>query len=352
MASQVPAGALVDRIADKAAVVLFSILAFGVSALLFAVKPVPLAVYVAEMLHSFSSCTLAPAIAALSLMVAAPAMQGPRFGRNARFAAIGNGIGAALMGAFGYYVSERERVLFDVGAGLADAPGAAVAEPAGPPEPAARPSRRGRAPAGHGGARPGADRPGAPDLRRLRHAVQPRQRGDAAAHRQQPDPDDRRRGEPRHCRFVVLPQLVVALISPAFGRLAEKQGRRLVLLLGICTLPIRGGLFAVANDPALIVLVQILDGVAGASLGVLVPLVTSDVAGRSRHFNLALGFVGLAIGIGSTVSTGLAGSVADRWGQPAAFAGLAAAGLAAAGLAWGAMPETKSRAQPSGAATQ
>jgi MFS family permease len=125
-----------------------------------------------------------------------------------------------------------------------------------------------------------------------------------------------------------------------------------VLLLGICTLPIRGGLFAVANDPVVIVLVQILDGVAGASFGVLVPLVTSDVAGRSRHFNLALGFVGLAIGIGATVSTGLAGSVADRWGQPAAFAGLAAAGLAAAGLAWGAMPETKSRAQPSGAATQ
>jgi MFS family permease len=144
----------------------------------------------------------------------------------------------------------------------------------------------------------------------------------------------------------------VALISPAVGRLAEKQGRRLVLLLGICTLPIRGGVFAVANDPALIVLVQIFDGVAGASLGVLVPLITSDVAGRSRHFNLAMGFIGLAVGIGSTVSTGLAGSVADRWGQSTAFAGLATAGLAAAGLAWGAMPETKNRAQSGGAATQ
>src|SRR5215831_16660667 len=52
MASQVPAGALVDAIRNKASVILFSILAFSVAALLFAVRPVPLAVYVAEVMHS------------------------------------------------------------------------------------------------------------------------------------------------------------------------------------------------------------------------------------------------------------------------------------------------------------
>ena len=351
MASQVPAGALVDRIADKAAVVLFSILAFGVSALLFAVNPVPLAVYVAEMLHSFSSCTLAPAIAALTLMVAAPAMQGPRFGRNARFASIGNGIGAALMGAFGYYVSERS--VFFLTSALAL------------PTLLALPSLSRLARSTRPRARPGAaePRPGSAAHRVLTDralltfaaCAMLFNLGNAAMLPLIGSNLTRTVGGAASlviAASIVLPQLVVALISPAVGRLAEKQGRRLVLLLGICTLPIRGGLFAVANDPVVIVLVQILDGVAGASFGVLVPLVTSDVAGRSRHFNLALGFVGLAIGIGATVSTGLAGSVADRWGQPAAFAGLAVAGLAAAGLAWGAMPETKSRAQPSGAATQ
>ena len=75
------------------------------------------------------------------------------------------------------------------------------------------------------------------------------------------------------------------------------------------------------------------------------PLVTSDLAGRSGHFNLALGTIGLAIGIGATMSTSLAGSIADRWGEPTAFVGLAAAGLAATILAWGAMPETKDRGQ-------
>jgi MFS family permease len=115
----------------------------------------------------------------------------------------------------------------------------------------------------------------------------------------------------------------------------------LVLLLGFCTLPIRGLLFAAASDPAFAVPVQILDGIAGAAIGVLVPLVTSDIAGRSGHFNLALGFVGFAIGIGATLSTSLAGAIADRFGNSIALLGLAGVGLAATALVWGAMPETR-----------
>ncbi len=126
MASQIPAGALVDAIRGKAWVVLLSILAFSISALLFAVQPAPLAVYVAEILHSFSSCTLGPAIAAISLAVAGPSVLGLRFGRNARFAAIGNGIGAVLMGACGYYVSERAVFFSDGGADPAGAYSAAA----------------------------------------------------------------------------------------------------------------------------------------------------------------------------------------------------------------------------------
>src|SRR5579859_3505002 len=62
MASQVPAGALVDMIRRKSAVALVSVAAFAVSALLLALSPTPLSVYVAEVLHGFSSCTLGPAI--------------------------------------------------------------------------------------------------------------------------------------------------------------------------------------------------------------------------------------------------------------------------------------------------
>ena len=107
MASQVPAGALVDAIPNKTRVAAFSVLVFTASALMFAIYPIPLFVYLAEVLHGISSCTLGPAIAAMSLVLAGRFGMGVRLGRNARYAAVGNGVGAALMGACGQYVSER-----------------------------------------------------------------------------------------------------------------------------------------------------------------------------------------------------------------------------------------------------
>jgi len=116
-----------------------------------------------------------------------------------------------------------------------------------------------------------------------------------------------------------------------------------VLFLGFCTLPIRGVLFAAFPDPAMMVLIQSIDGIAGASLGIIGSLVTSDVAGNSGRYNLALGFIGLMIGVGATFSTAFAGWVADDFGNPIAFMSLAAIGLAAAALVWAAMPETRPR---------
>ena len=84
-----------------------------------------------------------------------------------------------------------------------------------------------------------------------------------------------------------------------------------------------------------------LDGIAGAGFGIMVPLIVSDVAARSGHFNLSLGAVGFAIGIGSTLSTSAAGWVADHFGMRLAFYFLAGVGLAAVLLVVFAMPETR-----------
>src|SRR5450631_3442188 len=65
MASQVPAGALVDLMPNKTRVAAFSVVVFTISALMFAIHPIPLFVYLAEILHGISSCTLGPAIAAM-----------------------------------------------------------------------------------------------------------------------------------------------------------------------------------------------------------------------------------------------------------------------------------------------
>ena len=145
---------------------------------------------------------------------------------------------------------------------------------------------------------------------------------------------------------IIVPQAIVALSSPSVGRLAQRWGRRPLLLAGFAALTMRGVLFATVTDPHLLVAVQLFDGVTAAVFGVMIPLIVADVAFGSGHFNFAQGVVGTAAGIGASVSTALAGYVADHFGGRIAFFGLAA--IAAAGLAllWALMPETRPGASP------
>jgi MFS family permease len=342
MASQLPAGALVDAWRAKRQVAGLSLVAFGLSALFFAADPRPLMVYLAEILHGFSSCTLGPAVAAMSLAVAGQAAFGLRLGRNARFASIGNGIGAALMGAAGYYLSERAvfyltailmlpalATLIPL-AGVDDRPRA----PSRPPPP-----RMKRHPlAGLG--------PVLMDRRLLIFAgcAMLFTFANAAMLPLAGTRLTRFGGNQASLLIaacIVLPQLVVAMLSPTVGRLAQSKGRRWVLLLGFASLPARGLLLALFAHPASVVLIQVLDGVSAACFGVMVPLVTSDISARTGHFNASLGLVGFAVGLGATGSTAVAGWIADRLGDPAAFASLSGAGVAAMLLVAFALPETR-----------
>jgi MFS family permease len=339
MASQVPAGALVDAMPNKTRVAAFSVLAFTACALMFAVYPIPLFVFLAEILHGVSSCTLGPAIAAISLVIAGRFGMGLRLGRNARYAAIGNGVGALLMGACGQYVSERAvfflTAAFTLPALVALLPLRRVAIASGDLQPPRR-------------------QPGQGWTQFLRVLADRRllifcacamlftfanspmlvlMSGTMTA----------KVGNPSLliAACIVLPQIIVAIASPAMGRLAERRGRRIVLIIGFCMLPLRGLLFATSTNPALVVAVQALDGIGGACFGIMVPLIVSDVAARSGHFNLSLGFVGFAVGVGGTVSTPAAGWLADHYSMRIAFFFLSAVGLAAVLLVLAAMPETR-----------
>jgi MFS family permease len=140
---------------------------------------------------------------------------------------------------------------------------------------------------------------------------------------------------------IVAPQAVAAAISPWAGRAADGWGRRPILLLGFAALPIRGILFATIADPYPMVLIQLLDGLSAAALGVLTPLIVADITRDTGGYTTALGVVGLAIGGGATLSTTVAGLVADQFGGEAAFLGLAAVGLCATLLVAIVMPETR-----------
>jgi MFS family permease len=141
---------------------------------------------------------------------------------------------------------------------------------------------------------------------------------------------------------IVLPQIVVAAASPSVGRFAERYGRRIVLIVGFSMLPLRCLMFASTQNPTLLVAVQALDGIAGACFGIMVPLIVSDVAGGSGHFNLALGAVGFGIGIGATLSTPAAGWLSDHFGARSAFFALMGIGALAIVMAF-IMPETRPR---------
>src|ERR1700731_2853992 len=104
---QMPGGAIVDAARSERRVAGLAIAAIGCAALGYAAWPIFPVVVAAATLHAAASCVLGPAIAAISLGLVGPLAIGERLGRNARFASLGNGTAAAVMGTAGYLLSSR-----------------------------------------------------------------------------------------------------------------------------------------------------------------------------------------------------------------------------------------------------
>jgi len=336
--SQLPAGALVDAAPDKRAAAGAALLGVAVAALLLAIWPAPLPVLLAQGLHAFSSCVLTPAIAAISLRLVGHAALGERLGRNARYASIGNGLAAAVMGATGAWLSSR--AVFVLTAALC-VPALLSLLAIGRGEHARRQTT--------------AKLFDWPGLRRLfsdrrllvfaicvllfhlsNAAVLPLVAAEVTM---------------RASAFasliiaacIVVPQGVVALCSPAIGRGAATFGRRPILLLGWAALPLRALLLVVLPGPWLPIVAQSLSGVSAAVFGVMLPLLAADLTRGTSHFNLCMGALGLAVTLGAAMSTLLGGWIADAADVRLAFVTLAAIGALATLVLWLMMPETGER---------
>jgi MFS family permease len=344
--AQMPGGALVDAARSERLVAGIAIAAICVSALGYAALPVFPMVLSAAVVHALASCVLGPAIAAISLGLVGHAAIGDRLGRNARFASIGNGLAAAAMGACGYLLSARAVFFVTV---LLLVPALLALRKIATSE--IDPERAHGAPARRRSDRP-RTKPG--DLMRNRPllvfagclllfhlanaAMLPLVGSVVTMHSAQ-------WATLLIAACIVVPQLLVAALSPWVGRRAQIWGRRPLLLIGFAALPIRGILFASVTNPELLVVVQLLDGVTAAIFAVMVPLVVADLTRGTGHFNLGQGIVGTFIGIGASVSSTLAGYISDHFGSPSAFAGLAAIALAGFAAVWFLMPETRDAAE-------
>jgi len=340
LVGQMPGGALVDAARSELFVAGIAVVAICVSALTYAVLPIFPVVLAGSVLHALASCVLGPAMAAISLGLVGHAMIGERLGRNARFASVGNGLAAAAMGACGYLLSARAvfvvTVLLLIPAliALRSISGAEI-DPerahGSPPGPIHKPPVKSGALLHN---RPLLIFAGCLLLFHLANAAMLPLMGSVVTMR------SANWATVIIAACIVVPQLLVAVLSPWVGRRAQIWGRRPLLLIGFAALPIRGLLFAVVTSPSGLLAVQLLDGVTAAVFAVMVPLVVADLTRGTGHFNLGQGILGTAIGIGAALSATLAGYVSDRFGSPAAFAALAAIALAALTAAWYLMPET------------
>jgi predicted MFS family arabinose efflux permease len=339
---QMPGGAIVDAARSERVVAGFAVAAIAMSALAYALWPIFPVVTAAAALHAMASCVLGPAIAAISLGLVGPLAIGERLGRNARFASLGNGSAAVLMGAAGYYISNRSVFLVtfllaiptllslsrirEREIDIVQAHGAILRE---------KPDKEATSVFTLIRQKPLLIFAASILLLQLANAAMlPIMAGVVTTRSSQWAPV-------LIAACIIVPQAIVALMSPTVGRKAQDWGRRPILLIGFGALAIRGVLFATVSDPYMIVAVQIFDGITAAVFAVMVPLIVADVAFGSGHFNLALGIIGTATGIGASLSTVLAGYITDKLGSSVAFLGLASVAATGLLLILLVMPETR-----------
>lgn len=339
LATQTPAGALVDWIRTKRAVLAACLLLIVGGALLIGLFPSYLPVMAGEIMHGLTGGAVRTALAAIGLGLVGHRTYNLRVGRNHRFDSFGNAATAGAMGVLGYLVS----------------PGAPFLAAAGICLPAflALGMIRGeeidyaRARAAEGRREPKAAR--WRDIARNRPllifaaclflfqfanaSMLPLASERLAA-------DRKSQSEIITAALVMVPQTVTALIAMFIARKADERGRKFLLLLAFVALLTRAVLFAFAFNPWYLVGVQVIGGLTAAVIGILTPLCVADLTAHSGRYNFALGAVTMIASVGATISFTAVGFLAQALGFTTGFVALAVvAGLGLA-LAWWQMPET------------
>jgi MFS family permease len=340
-AAQIPGGALADAVRWKRGLVAIGTIMIGVSALILALWPTYLLVFAAEVLHGASAGLVPPAIAGISLGLAGHKGMSCRAGRNFRFAAGGNVITAAAMGALAYTVSNHS--IFILAAILCIPTLIAVSQ--------IRPDE-----IDYARARNAKKKDDTVDLQRVFDLAKNRNLLVFAAvmvlfhfcNASLLPVVSQNLGASKSATsplvmsgLLIVPQIVVAGLAPWIGYWSDTVGRKPLLLVALTVEAVRALLFTVVSDPIPIMAVQLLDGTTAAIITVLTVLVVADVTAGTGRFNLAQGTVGALIAISSAVSTAVLGFVVQRFGDVTGFVTMAAGTGIAAGLLWTLLPETK-----------
>jgi MFS family permease len=339
--TQTPAGALVDRLRSKRALIASGIVALATGASLIAFVPSFWFVMSAQVLIGGASSIFGPAICAVSLGIVGHKLFDRRQGRNQSFNSAGNVVAAVSMGLLGYFVSNRSIFFFVSACALPTLLTLLLIRPEEIDYARARGAKKGNEygkPAGASALLQ--DRPlliflVCAVMFHFANAAMLPLLGEMLA-----------KGQGRSSMMfmsacVVTTQLVITLIASWSGRKAGAWGRKPLLLIAFGVLPLRGVLYTLTHKTMELVAIQVLDGVGAGIFGVVSVLVIADLTQGSGRFNLTLGAISTAVGIGASLSQVIAGSIVHHFGSNAGFLFLAAIAAAAFGILYSFMPETR-----------
>ncbi len=134
--------------------------------------------------------------------------------------------------------------------------------------------------------------------------------------------------------YIIIAQLTMIPVALWAGSLADRRGRRHLLLLACVALVARAVLSALVDNPYWLIGAEVLDGIGSGVLGVAVPVLVADLTWTSGRTQTALGAVNALQGAGGALS-GVTGGLLIRWlGWTGAFLALAVPVAVALALAW------------------
>lgn len=338
--SQIPGGALSDALTWKRGLVAVGIFAIGAAALILASSVSFFSVYCAELLHGVTAGVITPAIGAISLGLVGRRAMSLRTGRNYRYAAGGHAVTAVMMGLAGAFLSAGAMFLSAAVLCIPALIALSFIRPEEIDNARARNARIDQKMQHVGRALELAtNRP----LILFAAAIALFQLADASTLPLIGEHVATAAGEGALSIsiLIIIPQIIVAIISPWIGYHSEKRGRRPLLLIGFGLEPVRAALLAFTNTFPILVIAQLLSGITGAIFGVLTVLVITDLTAGSGRFNLAQGVIGAMSGAAASASTLLSGYFFQEFGSWMGFIAITAVAAAATVLIWLFLSETK-----------
>lgn len=352
LAVQTPIGAAIDILRGKRAALVLALAVLGIGAAIIFAWPSFWPVAIANSLMSIVGDVFGPGVAALTLGLFARKQLAERMGRNSAFDHAGNVAIAVVAAAVGYAFSQRAVFLlvpvFAMLAGIAvlSIPAKAIDfDRARDFEPKSNAAAGTTGAAGYSvlfKSGPLVIFGVCVMLYHFANAALLPLVGQklAAAHPQE--------ATAMMSACIIAAQAVMLPIALLVGRTADSWGRKPLFLAGFAVLPVRAVLYTFSDNSIWLIGVQLLDGVSAGIFGALMPLVIADIMRGTGRYNLALGAIATATGIGASLSGLAAGMLVDRFGYNAAFLGAGAAAVVALVIFSIRMPETAESAKASG----